>query len=83
MWLSLNEGAGWDYTGYDQDKDNAVTVYPGMLMESKRATPYAMVANGVATIKTKFIVRSKWFWMPDTTIEDTSVIVLNVPYGSL
>ena len=72
----------WKGERYEKN-NSAVTVYPGMLMESKRATPYAMTTNGVATIKTVFVVKCIWFWMSTTTIEDTSAITLYVPSGSL
>ncbi len=86
QWLSQSEGAAWEYTGFNHDNDIAVNVYPGILVESKRATP-VMPTNGKATIEVRFEVVKKgsWYWPFDEykTIAHTTTFDLLIPNGSL
>ena len=62
QWLSQSEGAGWEYTNYPHNPDLSVTVYPGILVETIPATPYAMRYNGQYHMNYNFVTKDYgWF----------------------
>ena len=67
QWLSLTEGAAWEYTTFNNNPDVAVTVYPGMLFETIPAYPYAMRYNGEYHVNIEFVTRRYFLGIPVST----------------
>ena len=85
MELSLEEGAGWEYTNFSNSPDTSVTVFPGMLIEVEKA-PYQAAVDGKYIFTVDFKVRalrySFWLgWYIDTqSIFGEQVIYLDHQY---
>ena len=58
QWLSSSEGAGWGYTNFPNDGTTSITVYPGILLETIPATPYAMRYNGEFHMNYSFVTKN-------------------------
>jgi hypothetical protein len=55
MWLSMSEGAGWEYTDFPKSSAEATNVYSGMTFEVSPA-PYKGRNDGTYTLSVEYIV---------------------------
>lgn len=63
MILSQNVGSGWDYYNFNDENDIAVTVYPGIFVESMIIPQQYYKNAGVLHVTYKFEVKKKvLFW---------------------
>ena len=62
MRLSQSVGAGWQYNNFSESNDIAVTVYPGVLVESKINNSQHHKAAGMLYTSYEFEVKNKVLW---------------------